>query len=69
MPIPLPKLEWPQRSCREPVWTEFMAHNCELPEEHHGPCASNSVAASLQRRKAWEDAQDALHNEHEENST
>jgi hypothetical protein len=59
----LPKLEWPMRSCREPVWTEYIAHTCELPEEHRGPCASNSVPSSLQRREAWEEAQKPLPDE------
>lgn len=56
-PRPIPKLGWPERSCREPVWTEYQAYSCGLPELHKGPCASNSVRASLQRRDAWETAQ------------
>lgn len=44
------------RSCREPVWGEHQAYNCELPDLHDGPCMNLSVKASIQRRDAWEDA-------------
>lgn len=68
MPIPLPRLEWPKRSCREPVWSEHLPYTCELADEHRGPCASNSVAASLQRREAWEAAQEALQSNEKDQS-
>lgn len=68
MPIPLPKLEWPKRSCRDAVWAQYQAYSCELPDEHKGPCASNSVASSLQRREAWEKAQEALQDEQKDRS-
>lgn len=45
-----------------------MAYGCELPDEHKGPCASNSVVASLQRREAWEAAQEALQDEQKDHS-
>jgi hypothetical protein len=53
------RVQWPERTCREPVWSVYMAYGCELSDIHRGPCASNSVAASLQRREAWEEAQKA----------
>lgn len=53
----IPKLAWPQRTCRDTVWGQFQAYTCELADLHHGPCASQSVLASLQRREAWEKAQ------------
>jgi hypothetical protein len=52
----IPKLVWPQRTCRDAVWGQYQAHNCELADLHEGPCASQSVFASLQRREAWEKA-------------
>lgn len=51
----LRKAEFPQRTCREPVWG-LQAYSCELPDIHPGPCASLSVRASLERRRAWEEA-------------
>lgn len=69
MPVsPLPKLEWPNRSCREAVWGEHLPYPCELPDEHHGPCASNSVRISLQRRSAWEIDHGARQSEQEDQS-
>lgn len=56
----IPKVEWPQRSCRDAVWGEHLPYPCELPEEHEGPCASNSVRTSLQRREAWERSRGGL---------
>lgn len=48
--------DYPQRSCREPVWSQHgMAYSCELPDLHLGPCASMSVQASVKRRDTWED--------------
>lgn len=55
----IPRVEWPGRSCRDAVWGEHQAYACGLPDMHRGPCASNSVRASLQRREAWETAQQA----------
>lgn len=53
--------DYPQRKCREAVWNDVgMAHNCELPNLHTGPCASSSVAASVTRRDAWEQANPSL---------
>lgn len=47
--------EYPQRSCREAVYNDHsMAYSCELPDLHPGPCASQSVKASVSRRDAWE---------------
>jgi hypothetical protein len=54
MDMELPKVEWPGRTCRDAVWGQYVAHNCELPDMHEGPCASQSVLASMQRREAWE---------------
>lgn len=51
------KANWPQRTCREAVWGSMQAYACELPDMHHGPCASLSVVASGQRRAAWETQQ------------
>lgn len=34
----------------------LLTHNCELPDVHPGPCASYSIAESIQRRDAWEEA-------------
>lgn len=48
------KAEFPQRTCREPVWGEVQAYSCELPDLHPGPCASYSVKDSVERRNAWE---------------
>lgn len=31
-----------------------MAYICELPDLHLGPCMSQSVRDSMQRRVAWE---------------
>lgn len=47
------KAEFPQRTCREPVWG-VQAYACELPDIHPGPCASFSVKSSVERRDAWE---------------
>ena len=47
--------EYPQRTCREAVFNAHaMAYNCELPNLHLGPCASQSVLASMSRRDRWE---------------
>lgn len=54
-----PKAEWPQRSCRDPVWGRYSAHSCELPDLHTGPCMSLSVKDSVTRRGQWERAQEA----------
>ena len=51
------RVEWPQRSCRDTVWGEHQAYNCELHDLHEGPCVSFSVRASIQRREAWENTQ------------
>lgn len=48
------KVTYPQRSCRDAVWGDYMAHSCEMPDLHDGPCVSLSVRASIQRREAWE---------------
>jgi hypothetical protein len=56
MQIPIPKVEWPQRTCRDAVWGKHQAYTCELPDLHLGPCASQSVADSLRRREVWEQA-------------
>lgn len=53
----IPKVEWPQRTCRDAVWGKYQAYACELPDLHLGPCVSQSVADSLTRREAWEKAQ------------
>lgn len=53
------KVQWPGRSCREPVWGQFQAYLCELPDLHTGPCVSLSVKDSVTRREAWEKAQKA----------
>lgn len=49
---------YPQRTCREPMEGSdpLLTHNCELPDVHPGPCASYSIAESIQRRDAWEEA-------------
>jgi hypothetical protein len=48
--------EYPQRKCREGVWGDLgVAHTCELPDLHPGPCASLSVESSVRRRDAWEE--------------
>lgn len=52
------KAVWPERSCRDHVWGEFSAYLCELPDLHPGPCVSLSVRASIQRREAWETAEE-----------
>lgn len=49
------KAEFPQRTCREPVWG-VQAYSCELPDLHPGPHASFSVKESVERRDAWEAA-------------
>ena len=51
------KAEWPERSCREPVWGRYQSYACELPDLHRGPCVSLSVQDSVQRREIWEDQQ------------
>lgn len=56
-PRAIPRVEWPGRTCRDAVWGEHLAYTCELPDLHAGPCASNSVRASLQRREQWENSQ------------
>lgn len=49
------KAEFPTRQCKEAVWNEVSnAYPCELPDLHPGPCASFSVASTVQRRDAWE---------------
>ena len=53
------KAVWPERSCREAVWGRHLAYTCELPDLHRGPCVSLSVQDSVQRREAWESAQEA----------
>jgi hypothetical protein len=67
--VEIPKLEWPQRTCRDAVWGEHQAYNCELPDEHHGPCASMSVRPSLQRREAWENARLTAQQDNREDQT
>lgn len=52
------KVEWPERSCRDAVWGPMQAYSCELPDLHQGPCANQSVVASIQRREAWETSQE-----------
>lgn len=52
------KAVFPERSCRDHVWGEHQAYACELPDLHAGPCVSLSVRASIQRREAWETAQE-----------
>lgn len=53
------KAQWPERSCREPVWGRYQSYACELPDLHRGPCVSLSVKDSVQRREVWEDQQKA----------
>jgi len=53
------KAQWPERSCREPVWGRYQSYACELPDLHKGPCVSLSVQDSVQRREIWEDQQKA----------
>lgn len=48
--------EFPQRKCRMPVAGQWNDYPCEIREYHPGPCASLSVAASVRRREAWEEA-------------
>lgn len=56
------KAEFPQRTCREPVWGQ-QAYSCELPDIHPGPCASFSVQSSVERRDAWEQAHPGWEND------
>lgn len=48
--------EYPQRKCRQPVSGEWQDYPCEIREWHLGPCASQSVAASVRLRDDWERA-------------
>lgn len=50
------RAEFPQRSCREPIWQDLITYACELPDLHPGPCASTTLTASAIRRDAWEKA-------------
>jgi hypothetical protein len=54
--VEITRVEWPGRTCRDAVWGKYVAHTCELPDLHEGPCASMSVADSLRRREVWEKA-------------
>jgi hypothetical protein len=52
--------EYPSRSCREAVTNQQgMFYSCELRSLHMGPCASQSVQATIERRDAWEKAHPA----------
>lgn len=53
------RVEWPERTCREPVHGRYSSYTCELPDLHQGPCVSFSVRDSVQRRDIWEDQQKA----------
>jgi len=53
------KVEWPERTCREPVHGRYQAYACELPDLHKGPCVSLSVRDSITRREMWEHQQTA----------
>lgn len=47
---------YPDRKCRQPVWTAFANHACEVVDMHDGPCATPSVPQSVKVRDAWEEA-------------
>lgn len=49
------KADYPQRMCKEAVWS-LQAYPCELVDQHPGPCASLSVAVSVEARERWEAA-------------
>lgn len=56
---PLPAwAEYPQRSCREPVWSLLgTAGLCRLPESagtHPGPHATPDIPSSVSARQDWE---------------
>ena len=50
----LRKAEYPQRTCREPVWGDIQSYSCELPDVHPGPHVSLSVQQSVRVRHQWE---------------
>lgn len=51
------KAEYPQRQCKETVWSEVAnPYPCELVDLHPGPHASFSVKAAVAAREAWEEA-------------
>lgn len=52
---------YPGRKCREAIWQDMVVHGCDVAVDslsmaHDGPCASQSVLASIQRRTAWENS-------------
>lgn len=50
------KVEFPNRTCREPVWKDGMVYNCEVIDLHPGPHASYSSRPSVEMRERWEAA-------------
>jgi hypothetical protein len=55
--------DYPLRKCREAVFSpQGLAYICELPELHRGPCLSQSIRTSIERRNAWEAANPATAN-------
>lgn len=49
------KAEYPQRTCREPIFgTSGMGYTCELADLHLGPHATFSDPHSVRNRNRWE---------------
>lgn len=48
------KPEFPNRTCREPVWNGPMVYPCEVIALHPGPCANFSAQPSVEHRDRWE---------------
>lgn len=50
------KVEYPERTCREPFFQGHMCYGCDLVQYHYGPCASFSSAESVSIRESWEES-------------